>query len=188
MKNFTVESYTNDTVTLTNEYTYNLCVPVAKFKEHFNLCYAMTVHKSQGMTINEPYTIYESKIMSKKMLYTAMSRATHSKYINFSNIKIKSFTGYLYKFTSKSSKRIYIGSTNNINKRKEDHYNSIDNDKFHVALRKDPSDFVFNIINKKRYIDDKKLRTEELKLIKIHNTVECGFNSINPIAMKKVLQ
>ena len=186
-ENFTVQSFNDETVTIANDYTNNLKINMANFIDNFNLCYAMTVHKSQGMTINDSFTIYESDRMSKKMLYTAMSRATHSKHINFSNIKISMFTGFIYKYTSKSSGRCYIGSTNNIKRRKQDHSESLDDDKFHTALRKNPDDFIFEIISKKRYADDKSLKKDELKMIEKYNSVKFGFNSLNSIAMKHFL-
>jgi len=50
----------------TNDFKHNF----ENIKEH------KTVHKSQGYTINEPYSIYEIERMSKKVLYTALSRCT----------------------------------------------------------------------------------------------------------------
>ena len=36
----------------------------------------MTIHKSQGQTIRENYSIYEYENMTQKMFYVAMTRAT----------------------------------------------------------------------------------------------------------------
>ena len=38
---------------------------------------AITIHSIQGSTINEPYNIYETRRLSKSLLYTALSRASN---------------------------------------------------------------------------------------------------------------
>ena len=48
----------------------------------FVLAYAFTTYKSQGETINEPYTIWEWESMSKECRYVALSRGTRKEYIN----------------------------------------------------------------------------------------------------------
>jgi len=51
--------------------------PVARLNEH-ELCYAMTVHKSQGSEYNEVVVMLPmkpSRICTREMLYTAVSRA-----------------------------------------------------------------------------------------------------------------
>ena len=47
--------------------------------------YCSTVHKCQGETINEDFTIWNWNKMSKRLRYTAMSRATRPSQINFAN-------------------------------------------------------------------------------------------------------
>ena len=47
-----------------------------KFTNHFKPLYAMTVHKTQGMTINKPYAIYEYDRMKHDMLYVALTRTS----------------------------------------------------------------------------------------------------------------
>ena len=42
----------------------------------------MTVHKAQGKTIDETYSIYEIERMGRKVLYTALSRCTKPEYIH----------------------------------------------------------------------------------------------------------
>ncbi len=58
-----------------------------KHTASFKPMYAMTVHKSQGMTIDHPYSIYEYKKMSGDMLYVALTRATKKEYVNFCDVK-----------------------------------------------------------------------------------------------------
>jgi hypothetical protein len=50
-------------------------VPLSYYK-NFCLRWAMTVNKCQGMTINDKFSIWESDMMDKYALYTAVSRAT----------------------------------------------------------------------------------------------------------------
>ena len=47
-----------------------------EFTNHFKLLYAITVHKTQGMTIDKPYGIYEYAKMKDDMLYVALTRTS----------------------------------------------------------------------------------------------------------------
>ena len=53
---------------------------------HFKPFYAMTVHKAQGMTINDDYAIYEYDGMRHDMLYVALTRTSKEEYVNFCDI------------------------------------------------------------------------------------------------------
>ena len=68
--------------------------------KNFELGYCITVHCSQGSTFDFEYSIYERFMFNKKMLYTAMSRSTEKKNINFVNYYPKVSTGYFYKITN----------------------------------------------------------------------------------------
>ena len=46
------------------------------FQSHFYVAYCTTVHKAQGMTIREPYTIHEWSQMETTFRYTAIGRAS----------------------------------------------------------------------------------------------------------------
>ena len=46
--------------------------------KNFVVCYAMTNHKIQGLTINENYNIYEWNMMTGRERYTAFSRLGHN--------------------------------------------------------------------------------------------------------------
>ena len=84
-----------------------------KFTSHFKPMYAMTVHKAQGMTINEPYSIYEYKRMKKDMLYVALTRTSNKEFVNFCDIEImKPYVGFVYRYTHNG--RSYIGSTTDV--------------------------------------------------------------------------
>ena len=54
----------------------NLKLSTEMFNTYFVMNYCSTVHKSQGDTIDEPFNIYEYSLMSEKMRYTAITRAT----------------------------------------------------------------------------------------------------------------
>ena len=56
-----------------------------KFAEYFVVCYAMTNHKVQGITIKEPYNIYEWGNMNERERYTAYSRTSDG-----NNVRINS--------------------------------------------------------------------------------------------------
>ena len=71
---FVVKSFNKDKMRLEQTDTNNEIEVDLKFTSHFKPMYAMTVHKAQGMTINEPYSIYEYKRMKEDMLYVALTR------------------------------------------------------------------------------------------------------------------
>ena len=57
-------------------------IPISQFNRLFHVAYAITVHKSQGTTINEEYTIHEWDRMDTRLKYVALSRATCKENIN----------------------------------------------------------------------------------------------------------
>ena len=61
----------------------------------------MTVHKSQGSTFTESYSIYESNKMASRMLYVALTRAREMSQIIFCNIEIyNAYKGHIYTVTN----------------------------------------------------------------------------------------
>ena len=52
------------------------------FQKLFYVAYAITTHKSQGETFNEPYTIHEWQHMDERLRYVALTRATTIENIN----------------------------------------------------------------------------------------------------------
>lgn len=54
-----------------------------EFMKFFVVCYAMTNHKVQSITINEPFVIHEWFAMTPRERYTAYSRGTHQNKILF---------------------------------------------------------------------------------------------------------
>lgn len=53
-----------------------------KLLRHFDYGYSMTMYRVQGSSIDEPYNIQQINMMSKREMYTALSRATKYEYLN----------------------------------------------------------------------------------------------------------
>jgi ATP-dependent exoDNAse (exonuclease V) alpha subunit len=56
---------------------------ISEFHKYFHVNYCSTVHKAQGETITEEFTIWDWKYMDIRLKYTAMSRAKTPEQINF---------------------------------------------------------------------------------------------------------
>jgi hypothetical protein len=56
-----------------------------EFMKHFVVAYAMTNHKVQGITIRQPYNIYEWNKMETRARYTAYSRTADSELVRIIN-------------------------------------------------------------------------------------------------------
>jgi hypothetical protein len=75
---FHVVSFTESKITLQNERTngiHSFEIEVKDFHKNFCINYCSTVHKSQGDTILEDYTIYDWENMDTELRYTACSRS-----------------------------------------------------------------------------------------------------------------
>ena len=59
-----------------------MILTVEEVSNLFELAFAITVHRSQGSTIESPYCIFEWHLFSKKMKYVAITRATKLNHIN----------------------------------------------------------------------------------------------------------
>jgi hypothetical protein len=69
----TIIQIDEDTVKLKGEYR-TIKIPHSKLSD-FDYAFCTTTHKSQGRTIPEPYNIYEVNKMTRRLIYTALSRA-----------------------------------------------------------------------------------------------------------------
>jgi ATP-dependent exoDNAse (exonuclease V) alpha subunit len=56
---------------------------IKDFMRLFNPAYCLTVHRVQGSTFQQPFTIYQWKNFDTKMKYTALTRATKMEHVNF---------------------------------------------------------------------------------------------------------
>ena len=57
-------------------------VPISEFTKIFNIAYCITVHRAQGATFDEPYSIHEFNQFDERLKYVALSRATDINLIN----------------------------------------------------------------------------------------------------------
>jgi len=60
----------------------NIIIDIEAFGKCFYPAYCITIHKSQGCTIRQPFTIHEWDKLDTKLKYVALSRATTIKHIN----------------------------------------------------------------------------------------------------------
>jgi ATP-dependent exoDNAse (exonuclease V) alpha subunit len=60
----------------------DVLIPLELMSKLFYPCYAMTIHKSQGSTFKEPYSIYEWDRLDKRLRYVALTRGDDIAYIN----------------------------------------------------------------------------------------------------------
>ena len=136
----------------------------------------MTVHKAQGMTINNDYAIYEYDRMKHDMLYVALTRTSKEEYVNFCDIKInRQRTGYIYRYYYNN--KSYIGCTTNIEK-KEDHKTNVTY-KFGRAIQEIGYDnFGFEILDQIKFNDWNELYDVEDEYIKQFDSINNGYNTI----------
>lgn len=68
-------------VELTNS-RHTIIIPETKFRKVFSPAYAITSHKAQGLTFNEPYYIHEWDRMLPEQKYVALTRTTNPSFVN----------------------------------------------------------------------------------------------------------
>jgi hypothetical protein len=177
---FTVTNITQKTVELTNE-RCSLTLPHILLK-FFDLAYCLTVHKSQGSTYDFPYSIYEYKRFDEKMLYTAMSRATQMRNVNFVNRYYTARTGYIYKITS-PERKIYIGSTTtSLDQRFKEHQDSKDNSPLHRDMQTGRIIlWTIEVVDTIEFVDEQELLIAEATHIMGHDSITHGYNTKFPI-------
>jgi hypothetical protein len=147
--------------------------------KYFDLAYCITVHKSQGSTFDFEYTIYEYKRFDKKLLYTAMSRATQKSNINFIDFNAGMLRkGWIYKITDPNNK-FYIGKTStSVAQRWEEHCECDDSSPVHVAMRKNGIEgWKCESIKEVEYADDEELSIAETTAMMRYNSIVQGYNA-----------
>lgn len=93
---FTVSSFDDKKITIYNTrtdeegpYTHTVEIKIDEFHK-FAMNYCSTVHKSQGDTFEEDYTIYDWKAMDTELRYTSLSRGKRYNQFGFnSSLKIE---------------------------------------------------------------------------------------------------
>ena len=68
-EDFVAKTCCNENMELINDTDNSEFIVDLKFTSCFKPMYAITCHKAQGMTINQPYSIYDYEIMKFDMLY-----------------------------------------------------------------------------------------------------------------------
>jgi predicted GIY-YIG superfamily endonuclease len=130
---------TSHMVIIKNGYSL-LRIRASDFAKHFVVAYAVTNHKVQGITIRVHYNIYEWNQMSRREQYTAYSRTADGNLVKiietYATLSSSSATldklwedlrtffreNYcIYKWSSSECNHIYVGHTNDFNKRKAEH-------------------------------------------------------------------
>jgi ATP-dependent exoDNAse (exonuclease V) alpha subunit len=57
-------------------------IDIKDFQKLFYVAYCITIHKSQGISIDTPYTIHDWRYLDSRLKYVALSRATDIDNIN----------------------------------------------------------------------------------------------------------
>ena len=172
---FEVIDFDDKTITIKNS-RLEASITHKDFK-HFDLAYCITVHCAQGSTFDFPYSIYEYRYFSNKLLYTAMSRSTQKSNINFMDYHPQTFKGYIYKITDTKGK-VYIGSTNNPVERFKSHKQAKEKMPLHEEIRNNGCDaWTFEVIKEVDVIEEEQLFIHEtVEMIKF-DSVNTGYNS-----------
>lgn len=93
-ESFVVDGYDNKNIYIKNiknkrsnkegkPVIYKLTEPINEFGQDFVMNYCTSMHKSQGSTITENFTIYDWEAMDTKLLYTVLSSAKCCSQVSF---------------------------------------------------------------------------------------------------------
>ena len=78
---FKITKVNKDEIHIENERGQKI-IQTSMFQQLFYLAFAITIHKSQGCTFTEPYTIHEWQRLNERLRYVALTRATTLENIN----------------------------------------------------------------------------------------------------------
>ena len=181
---FKIKEVNTKNITLTDVKGLDLKMDFAKFNSLFTLCYAISCHSSQGLTIDQDFTIYEADIYAhdnfRKWLYTAMSRTTKSKYVHFAKpmkeLGLISF--FIYKIVHNKTQKIYIGSTRrSLSKRIKEHFSKDTTSAIAVDLERYGLDaFTATMIDSGIASTNDEIVQREQKYIDLYDSVKRGYN------------
>ena len=79
---FKVEKIMSDKIVLSNDLKDKVEIPLCRVDKLFHLAFAMTIHKSQGATFDDSYTIHEWNRLDKRLKYVGLSRSSDIGLIN----------------------------------------------------------------------------------------------------------
>ena len=137
------------------------------------------------MTINEPYSIYEHRKMRSDMLHVSLTRTKRKESVHFCEISLyTAYIGYIYKYSFMG--KSYIGSTDDIKKRRAEHETNSTN-KFGRAIKNIGLDrFEFEISETVNYYDRADLYEIEDNYIIKNDSVINGWDSMRNIKTEQV--
>lgn len=98
-------------------------------EDNFIPSFCVTVYKYQGASINEPYNIFDTHLMDKKQLYTALSRTTKLEYIRLNNNELNS----VYKIRKQPDIELINSRFNSLYKNGKIYLVSFNNDKKYIG-------------------------------------------------------
>ena len=79
---FIITKIDNDVISIKNDNEVFTIEASKVFQRFFRVAFCTTIHCSQGLSIDHPYTIHEWNKLDQKLKYVALSRATKKDYIN----------------------------------------------------------------------------------------------------------
>jgi hypothetical protein len=168
-------------------------IPVDMLTYKFDLAYCITIHRCQGSTIYDEFNIHDINILSKELMYVALSRCKDIDCVHFD------FTGRVFYqekpiiwSVNRSGKELqtgeefkngtiygiyhnnklqYIGQTvHPLEKRLKEHINSNENDTFHTYIRASKkSNFEIKLIKLFPCTSVYELMAEETRQIHFHS-------------------
>ncbi|MBM94216.1 MAG: hypothetical protein CMF51_05660 [Legionellales bacterium] len=164
-----------------------------EWNQLFRLGWCDTTHSVQGMSIDEPYTVWDANLMMMmdlSVLYTAVTRATA-----FANIHIagqtttRVRTGAVYMITNTHTNMKYIGSVEDhtrVNKRWAQHQklgfkapgNKLYSDMFHYRMFK--GIYTVQTLHKVQYTEVGQLHMAESRAMHQYDTLRNGLNALDP--------
>eukprot|EP00004_Rigifila_ramosa_P003467 TRINITY_DN1370_c0_g1_i14.p2 TRINITY_DN1370_c0_g1~~TRINITY_DN1370_c0_g1_i14.p2 ORF type:complete len:459 (-),score=72.06 TRINITY_DN1370_c0_g1_i14:984-2177(-) len=170
-------------------------------KPPFALAFCTTVHKAQGATIRQPYTIYESETKLAReepgWLYTAVTRATRLADVCVADWREvvgtnaarrdgpiavgQSRLGYIYAARAADGRIVYVGQTRCAADRWAQHAAAESECAFHRAIRAGLA-VTFEVLESGEF-DDAELTRREQMYIGRHGTRGSGYNERNAAAL-----
>jgi hypothetical protein len=90
-------------------------IHVVMFKElalRWMVAFAMTIHRVQGKTINEPYMIFEAETMPINVLNTGLTRTTKSEYVLIPDTDLRKEVETRKKAISETNERTFLQHVN----------------------------------------------------------------------------
>ena len=165
------------------------------FANSFIPAFCVTVYKFQGCDIDEHYNIFDTRLMDKKQIYTALSRTTKFKYIHLNNRELchryfirehpdeeisktnydlKYNDGKIYKITFSNGK-VYVGSTcEDLKTRLKSHLSDTKSQVYKYSKYKPKIEHIVKALT----FDKKKLEEIECKWIERY-AEDCGDRLLN---------